>query len=540
MAKRTRNKAENMPKPAARQADEPRRAHRLPVVSPIVVLFVAVWLWAWLWYGDVFRIARENSFWAPDTTLMHYMEGRPWGGLWWVGLALLQLYRWPVVGGAVTALMVSLSTWLVGYCLRLRGWWRLLQYVPAAVFLCMTAYIGFDLYFETETGSIMGVPLLCLVVLFIIALVIRSFSHGHRFPPIIMPDRNESPRQTLAQWLAAVACVVLAMGVSQRLRPDVRVTTRMQCQMMEQDWRGMAETARAHAELSFRPIAAYYAIALVNTGELGSRLFDIRMEYESPYMHNFSGSDQNTANYYLMDCDLQAGLVQTAAHHAMEHMTMNGPTLRSLKVLTKAALLRGDWNLADKYLSILERVPFEHAWTTKYRAMVGQPERVEADLEFRVIRSTEPLHDSFENFFTQPVFLGYNAQLSEGRSLNALYNSLVVHIYTKSMPQFMARCQPLLGTTPQQNVADALTLMSGKYPAIRQQFPMLQYNQPRIVSFLEDVRPYIRDYDTRKAHASELFPKWKGYYPYYYFFGNLNATRGHTKENQGTSNQGVN
>ena len=71
-------------------------------------------------------------------------------------------------------------------------------------------------------------------------------------------------------------------------------------------------------------------------------------------------------------------------------------------------------------------------------------------------------------------------------------------------------------------------------------FPTLQYNRPRLTTFLQEVQPYIKDYDTRKAHARELFPKWKGYYPYYYFFGNLKSTKGHIEDEKGTSNQGVN
>ena len=43
----------------------------------------------------------------------------------------------------------------------------------------------------------------------------------------------------------------------------------------------------------------------------------------------------------------------------------------------------------------------------------------------------------------------------------------------------------------------------------------------------------------RPGHAYELFGKYKGYYPYYYFFGNLKATKkGYT--GQVTSNSGVN
>ena len=514
-----------------------RRAVLLPV---IVVMFILVWLWAWLWYGDVFCIARECSFWAPDQTLMQYLVGRPWEPMLWIGQAALMLFRWPVVGALLMALLMSVGTWLVGYCLRLRGWWRLLQFILAAAYLFTIAYLGFDIYFEAETGLILGIPLLAVLVLIVTAFIIRSFSHGHKFPSIIHPPKDETPRQNYAQILTVIGIVLLTMGITQVMRPYVRVVTKMQCQMMEQDWRGMAETARANADLSYRHIAAYYAIALVHTGEQGSHLFDIRLDYDEPYIHGYNNNSANAANYYIPDCDLAAGLVQTATHHAIERMTMCGPSLQNLKLLTKCALLKGEWKVAEKYLHILSRVPFEGSFVEKYSPMVCHTELVDNDPEFKNVRLTEPVRDNFENFFIQPTFLGYNAALMEGRSINALWNSLMVHIYTKTMPQFIERCQPLQGTTPPQQIAEALTLMSGKNPALLQAFPTLEYNRPRLMTFLQETKPFLTNYDMRKAHARELFPKWKGYYPYYYFFGNLKATRGHTKENEGSSNQGVN
>lgn len=518
----------------------PKRSRKAALMLPVVpVFFIAVWLWAWLWYGDVFTIAREYSFWSSNAVLMRFMEGQAWGGLWWAGRALLMLYRWPVVGAALTALMVSGCAWLVGYCLRLRGWWRLLQYLPSAAFLGYVAYIGFDLYYETETGMLMGVPLMATAVLLVVALIIRSFSHHHTFPSPIQSPKDETIRQNRAQLLLVVLIMGITMGITQWMRPYVRVVTTMQRQMMEEDWNGMAQTARKHAGLSYRQISAYYAIALVHTGELGAHLFDIRLDYDEPYLHGFQGEATNAANYYIPDCDFYAGLVEPTIHHAMERLTIDGPTLRSLKLLTKAALLRNEWEVAAKYLRILGHVPFEGKFIARYTPMLRHPELVNADPEMAAIRMVEPLHDNFENLLTQPTFLGYNAALSEGRSIQALHNSLIVHLYSKSMPQFMLRCQPLQGQTPPQSITEALLLMSGKYPQVLESFPTLEYNKSRLLTFMQEVKSNLGSHEIRAEHALELFPKWKGYYPYYYFFGNLKATK-RKDNNAGTSNQGVN
>ena len=69
-----------------------------------------------------------------------------------------------------------------------------------------------------------------------------------------------------------------------------------------------------------------------------------------------------------------------------------------------------------------------------------------------------------------------------------------------------------------------------------QRFPSLQFRHQKLASTLGEMKPYMKD---RAKYARELFDKYKGYYPYYYFFGNLKATRKTPKE-EGSSTAGVN
>ena len=548
---------------------------------PLVVMFIAVWLWAAFFYGPVLRVAREFSFWAPDDTVMYFMQGRTWGGLWIAGRALLMLYRWPVLGGLLTALMVTLTTHLLGYCLRLRGWWKLLQYLPALLYLGLTAYAGFDLFFQAEPGIFMGVPALCTLVTAVTALIIRSFSRKP-FPWLWQPERwadDVSPRKrnalTATMLAAALLPVVAATLVTQTLRRDVRVVTRMQCELLTleqtgeatdymQHWANMQDIARSNTSLSTRTIAAYYAMATVMRGEQGSRMFDIRMEYDDPWMHGFSkgslssllpsaeemndsiankstvlrkiasGVGSASNNYYTPECDYHAGLVQTAIHHAMEEMTMNGPTLRTLKLLTKCALLKGEREVARKYLRILREVPFEGDFVRKYSAMAEHPEKADEDLEFKTVRLTEPVRNGFENVFVQPVFLGYNAALTEGKSVNALWNSLTVQIYTKNMPNFIDRVMSLQNTTLPESYAQALCIYGVKHPEVVKHFPGAEMETVPFNAFVQDIKGHVKDEngkDIRKEEAYGLFRKYhkelggRGYYPLYYYFGNLKATK---------------
>ncbi|MBQ0048814.1 MAG: hypothetical protein KBT12_01030 [Bacteroidales bacterium] len=528
-------------KPTAQK--EARRGFLFPMLPIPLVVFLLVWLWAAWWQGDVFRMVRENSFFAFDNTLMNYELQHSYGYLWAIGRCLLTTFRYPVVGGFLLALLLTSCCWMLGYTMRLRPAWRWVEWLPLGVYVGVFTYQGLNNWFEAESGQAMGIPFAAFVVLSIWTIIIRSFS---RHPKVgkhpLSPCRaNEgvSRRQNAVQALFVVLMLAVPMGWASCARPYVRPLASMQVDVMNQNWNGVIKTAQDNAELSYRPMAAQYIIALVQTGQQCEKLFEMRLDYDSLYITGMNGDHQNATNIYLMECDYHAGLVQAAYHHAMENMAMVGPTIRNLKMLCKTALLRSEWALAEKYLYILDQVPFEGDFVTRYRAMLNNPEAVNADPEVAMVRLTEPIHDNFENNFVQPVFLGYTAALVEGRSINALWNSLMVNIYTKTMPEFIFRSQAIQGTTPPKSIAEALCLMANKQPELANAFNGLEMHRGRLGAFIRECGDMLKSSESRAQHARELFPKYKGYYPYYYFFGNLKATR-KSSDKKESSNSGVN
>ena len=501
-----------------------------------LLFFAMAWLWASWWMGDTLRVAREWSFVAADSTLMHWLWQQSFGSLWIAGRWLLTLYRWPLVGGLVTAALMTLASWLVGYCLRLRpaSRWHWLSYLPAAAWMTWMSWKGVNIYYHGEAGVLPGVLLLGIVVCGIDAVIIRSFKSGHHSTDDVY---SVSPRRAALEVLYLVVVFVIPVLVTQLRHPWQRPVTQMQVQLLAEDWDGMAATARRHGHLSYRPLAAYYAIALVHNGHLTDQMFDIRLDYDSLRIHSWGGAKDIGTNYYLIDCDYHAGLFRAAAHKAMENLTMNGPTLYTLKHLTRLALLDHDWALARKYLFILKQTPFEGDFVSRYEAMLGKPEAVEADPVFAQLRKTEPVTDVFENMFEEPTFLGYTCALAAGRSIEALHQSLMACLYSKRMPDFLMRCQPLVGTTPPRTIAEGLTTQCAKEPNVLKAFPQLQMSVQSYRAFLQTVQPYMKD---RARGGDELFDSYRGYYPYYYFFGNLKATRKRDTTEVVTSSAGVN
>ncbi|MBQ4003727.1 MAG: hypothetical protein II600_07095 [Bacteroidaceae bacterium] len=516
-------------------ADKGQRYWHLPRVNMLVVFFLAAWVWASVYYGVVFRICREYSFWVANPDQMFFVLNQPGGPLWYVGRMLLQPFYHPWMGGLLLAVLLTVGSWFCGYLLRLRGRWQWLQFVPAGICVLTFTYLGMDLFFEAETGRIMGIPAAVFVCLLVVAVAFRLVSR-RPLPAFFVAPEGQTWKQWSGQLLAVALIFVCSIGFGESRRPYVRIISQLMEAQYRQDWGTIQRVARKNAEVSNRPIAAYYAMALVHTDQICDRLYDIRLEFDTMYVHGMDGLQNTAVSLYIPEGSYHGGFMLTCLHQCMEQMVMTGPTVRLLHLMVKSALMRGEWELAEKYLRVLRDVPFEKSFCQKYGAMVRHPELVDADSEMFKIRMTEPLRDSFESQYQQPTFLGYNLSLVEGRSLNALYNSLAVCLYTKLMPDFSARINPLQGSTTPENVADGILLASNNFPGIEQGFANLNLRLPRLQAFMNAIQPYMSD---RAGHAKELFPRYKGYYPYYYFFGNLRATSSKQKGNM-SSNSGVN
>ena len=126
--------------------------------------------------------------------------------------------------------------------------------------------------------------------------------------------------------------------------------------------------------------------------------------------------------------------------------------------------------------------------------------------------------------------------LKPGEKANVALIGFGIQQRSALMPQFVERLEPIAGTTPPSIIQDGIILAENKNPGLSQHFNGLDFRRERVKNFLQNTQQYMKD---RPGFAYELFPKYKGYYPYYYFFGNLKATRkGYTSLS--SSNSGVN
>ena len=85
------------------------------------------------------------------------------------------------------------------------------------------------------------------------------------------------------------------VGFDMWKRPYVRVICRLLDMEYRQDWSGIQKLARENAMMSNRPMACSYAIALVQTGQIAERLYDIRLDYDSLHVHGMDWKHNNAS-----------------------------------------------------------------------------------------------------------------------------------------------------------------------------------------------------------------------------------------------------
>lgn len=494
-----------------------------------VIYFVLTAIFFGWYYSDVMHIAQQYSFFTTNPEQMKFVtDNTPYGYLWLIGRALLQSYYFPILGGLITSVMLTLMAILISYIYKLKGYYTLFAYLVPTMWIGFAIYSGFDLYYQTETGKIFGIPFCILLILVLQALFISTFKKRKFFSAAYWNGRDSSSKQTYIKAIAIILSYACIITYNELERAYVRPTTYMQRCMWQQDWDAMITRAQ-ECGVSCRPIAAYYAIALSQKDLLNKNLFDIKYDYEHIHLHNRSHcSDFGTAMYET-DCNFYAGLLLPANRCAIEKITMEGPSAYFLKRLALISLANEENELCDKYLTILETLPFEQDFTEKYRKLLNQKSLRDKDPEISKIKQMEPVNDFFEYSFKQPTFLGYNVALLEGRSRNALEASIAACLYTKLMPDFLLRTEPLIGTTPTGHIAEALTMESTSNAQVGKVFQISSFAKHKYKAFLKEAKKYMRN---KKEGQKLLFDQYKGYYPYYYYFGNLPSASNQQTENQ--------
>lgn len=470
--------------------------------------FAAFFVFLSFVYGDVLHRTEQESYISTSPDTLYYLLSQPFGRLYWLGRWGLLIFKWPLLGGAVLALVYTLTARLIDYALCLPRRLEGLGVVAGLGQIGWMLWMGTGLYFKNEPSRFILLAALMLLVSALMAAVVWIFRRRH---PATLPDR--------VRPYGLIAVLLLSGGVSWaalRFNDNEILTARMQNLVWEQRWEDMVSAARS-AVRPTRTIAVYHAIALLQQGQLLEGMYDIPYDFYRPRLNN--PESHNEYNLFLADANFYSGLLNASYRNAMDNTVMNGPRLVNFKRMALCAMLNGEKELCRKYLALVGRSPGEQAFVEKYGAMADDPKLAEKDEELKKVLELYPLEDHFEQNYREPAFLGYNVGLSTGSDAT-LVTSAAACLYSKDLQSFLPRAQVMAqkGMAFPPCMQEAIAIMALKQPELLKAFPQVgRFVPDQINSFLLDAKPYVKD---RLALRHELRDRWLGTYTYYYYTEN--------------------
>ena len=531
-----------MKRKSVTQASPPRDAaahHRVWTLAYYTVGFVLLWIFSSVIYGDVFRHIADENYVCAEREPMSYILRMPgayviWGGRY---LLLAFLNRW--IGGALLALLLTVAAWCFERLLPPArrgegwGWW-----LPSAL-LAWCVADGFDLFLRTEPATFV---LRAVVLVAILAGAAAAMALLRRFVVSTVPRQASTASRSWVSRLLVLLPLAAYVGLSVfavTARDNVRVACRLQNEMADEDWESMIETARS-AERPSRTVAALHAVGLEHTDRLLDGLFAIPYDYPELELRNVGGKDEGIN--YLADRTLHAGLLNTAYRLSMDNTVVHGPRLHNFKRMALCALLNGEKRSAERYLNLVDQMPFCHGFVERYRAVLNDSTLIASDRTLARIRQLRPKIDAFEQSFRQPTVVGYNLVTPTGTEAT-LYTSAAAALYAKNLDAFLTRIQMLRGKVQfPTTVLQAIMVASVKREGLLEYFPEVnELVQSDFQAFVQDAAPFLTGREamtpeqldrSRREMAEALRERWLGTYMYYYYCGNLAPAETSTERHQ--------
>lgn len=474
--------------------------------------FIGLYLFLAWTYGPVLWRTEQESYISSSPDTMHYLLSQPMGHVYWLFRWALLLFKWPFVGGAVLAIIYTLTARLADVGFAVSRKWEGLGFVLPVAQIGWMLYRGFNLYYKNEPSLFILIATAVLAVMALLALLTWAVGRKRKKAADATVPTRVRPYGVMLTLVLMVATSCCARFVNE----NVIFTAQLQKMQTAQEWEEMISLARS-ARRPSRSVAAYHAIALEETDQLLDGMYDIAYDFPKLKLDSIDGNEEYTL--FLEDCNFHAGLLNASYRNCMDRVVMDGPRVYYFKRMAICALLNGEKALCRKYLALVGNMPFESDFVEKYTAMLNNPKLIKEDAELAHVLKLSPQESNFEQQYTNPIFLGYNVGLLKGTD-ETLLTSIAACLYGKDIQNALPRIQVLIqkGKPLPMCVQEALCIAALKNPGMLEQIPQVgKFVPTQISSFLMDAKPYIND---RLKLRHELRKQWLGTYVYYYYTEN--------------------
>lgn len=238
-----------------------------------------------------------------------------------------------------------------------------------------------------------------LIVVLCVALLVIPFSgrfcRGVRLAAF---RRVRAGRWSRAARVVAIPVLAILLHVA---RYDASFDTFVACHRLyeHRQWDALLERAAENRGRDLR-VQFMTNFALCHQGTLLDEMF----HYPQPWgtrglVFNFVGradvtpaEDDIDVAMYNSDLFYEMGCINVAFRHAYNSMSADGETYDVLKRMAQCSMVNGNYDLAAKYLNLLDRTLFHREFARRFRAILADPGA--AEREFGDLRALLPVTDA--------------------------------------------------------------------------------------------------------------------------------------------------
>ena len=303
----------------------------------------------------------------------------------------------------------------------------------------------------------------------------------------------------------------------------------MERAIAEQDWDKVLTLARKEKDPN-RVHVLYRNVALYEKGSLTAEMF----KYPDGDAPRRSLATFPISHICAAPVLYYCGMLNPCDRLSMEYSSTFCKNIHYYKYQAKTALVSGEYDLARKYLDIVDANWFEGKWVRRYRAFLDDPALMDADPEYQRLRpllqatwtkydAIAPLEEMIRVQFANPDYVNeaiFEWQeacfLTRKEAENTLYCLFDRHEHLPDAP---------VGTSLAEGAA-LFASQTGNIDLMKELTQVLTPNSPVLRRFSQFSAAVNNARDLKSEKSKESFSaRYGGTYWYYYFFVNIDTNQ---------------
>lgn len=281
----------------------------------------------------------------------------------------------------------------------------------------------------------------------------------------------------------------------------------------QEDWEGIIKLLQEEPPTNYSQLN-YLCLALAQQGKLADKLFQYTPQGLQSLLANWD--HRYYTSCLLSDIHYAIGDLTLSESYAMEGLTLakRGGSPRMMQRLVQISLIRHEWELAKKYLHILNQMPTYHTWAKKYQAYLYQPEKIQSDEEM----STLSLPRQADNLFgLLTVDQLWKEHLHNKQAHPIARNYLgCSYLLAKELDKFKEFLLTTKEETLPKHFQEALLILAIHEPSLLETSPVNDRTINHFKLFQQDIRKASKD----NRGLMRLQQKYGDTYWFYYYCKN--------------------